>query len=253
MANSIKLLDIDLDAFQSDTAYSRSGRRRVSAKRYVPWSPDQLRQFLEVNCRLSRSQKIPGRFAIEHDVCLSYMEHLHDTTGRKINVVHLDGHADLGFGDSSWVHLSGHWLRLPIDQRRNPPISKEACNPGSYLAYGAAEGLIEEIIFAHPPGRRDDLHPIYFLNNDIHSGFLQFKQYNVYGYECYNMITEKNAISVGDKIKFKTVPIEKFHTLNNFECAFLCQSPAFTSKKSDLLITVCEEYINFDKFSTIIK
>lgn len=146
------LLDIDLDAFLSDTVHWRSGKHRVSKKRYVPWSSDQLREFLEDRCGLSRGTRITGRFAIEHHAALAYMENLHDTVGGKFEVAHIDGHADLGLGDPSWVHLTTEWLAKDPSQRRRPPMHRCMCNPGSFLAYAAAGRLLTGVTYAFPPG-----------------------------------------------------------------------------------------------------
>jgi hypothetical protein len=241
------LLDIDLDAFLSDTVHWKSGKRRVSGKRYIPWSCDQLREFLENRCGLSRSAKIPGRYAIEHDAALEFMESLRDTSGLQLEVAHIDGHADLGLGDPSWVHLIGEWLAKEPLQRRAPPMSTKACNPGSFLAYAAAARLLAGVTYAFPPGGGNDFHTIFFHENNPDSGFLELKRFGtqVDAME-YESLTADRAISVEPLIPFQALPIEHFKAKRAFDRGFVCQSPGFTPKKSDSLLYVLAEYVDFD-------
>ncbi len=245
-SDTLHILDIDLDAFQSDTEHYKSGKRRLSAKRYVPWADDQLRQFLETKCGLSRGSRIPGRYRTEHDGALEFFEGLHDQDGRLLHVAHLDGHADLGLGDPSWVHVIREWLAKSPSDRRRPPHGRKFCNPGSYLAYAAAERLLASITYAYPPGGGSDFPTVYFLDNNPLSGFLQLKHFESFGTMDYEELTADQAISVEPLIPFRASPISEYQAPEPFDAAFVCQSPGFTSKKADSLLYVLAEYVCFD-------
>lgn len=241
------VLDVDLDAFLSDTVHWTSGRRRVSKKHYVPWSRDQLRDFLEGQCGLSRDTSLPSRFAIDHDAALAYFEALHDQSGRLLELAHLDGHADLGLGDPSWVHLVTEWLAKAPAQRCQPPKGKGYCNPGSFLAYAAAERLLAGVTYAFPEGGGDDFHTIFFKDNNPAIGFLELKGFNLSsGARDYETLTIDRAISVEPEIAYRAMSINEFRAARSFDRGFVCQSPAFTPKASDELLYVLAEYMVFD-------
>lgn len=248
-SDTLQVLDIDLDAFQSDTVHWKSGKRRLSAKNYVPWTEDQLREFLETRCHLSTELKIPGRYRTEHDGALEFFEGLHDKYGRLLHVAHLDGHADLGLGDPSWVHLIGAWLVKNPSDRRCPPTGTRFCNPGSYLAYAAAARLLASVIYAYPPGGGNDFHTVYFLDNNPQSGFLQLKHFKSFKPDEYEQLTANRATCLEPHIPYRALPITEYQASGAFEAAFVCQSPGFTSKRADRLLYVLEEYIDFDERS----
>lgn len=241
------VLDVDLDAFLSDTVHWSSGRRRVSIKHYVPWSRDQLRDFLEGRCGLSKDTRLPSRFAVDHDAALPYLEDLHDQSGRLIELAHLDGHADLGLGDPSWVHLVTEWLARAPAQRRRPPKGKRYCNPGSFLAYAAAERLLAGVTYAFPEGGGEDFHIIFFRDNDPASGLLELKRFDLSGgIGESETLTVDRAISVEPVIPYRTMSINEFQAARSFDRGFVCQSPAFTPKASDELLYVLADYMAFD-------
>lgn len=245
----LRILDIDLDAFQSDTVHWKSGTRRLSAKRYVPWTDDQLRKFLETRCCLSKTSRLPGRYRTEHDGALEFFEGLHDKYGKQLHVVHLDGHADLGLGDASWGHLIREWLAKHPSDRRRPPTGSKFCNPGSYLAYAAAGRLLDSVVYAYPPGGGNDFPTIYFLHNNTDSGFLQLKHFTSFDTMDYEHLTADLATCLEPTIPYRALPITDYKASSAFDFAFVCQSPGFTSKKSDRLLNVLAEYIDFDERS----
>lgn len=248
-SDALSILDIDLDAFQSRTIHNKSDKRRLNSKLYAPWEESQLRVFLEAKCGLSRKQKIPGRYRTEHDSALEFFENLYDTNGKLLRLIHLDGHADLGLGDRSWTHIIGEWLaKDPLDRRR-PPVGAGYCNPGSYVAYAAAARILDSVIYAYPPGGGNDLHRVYFLNNDSTSGFLQLKHFKFLDISCYDELTADKADHVEPIISYSALPITEFEEQEAHHAAFVCQSPGFTSKKADRLLYILADYIDFDNQS----
>jgi hypothetical protein len=195
--------------------------------------------LLEDRYRLSRDARIPSRFAIEHHAALAYMENLHDTSRRQLEVAHIDGHADFGLGDPSWVHLIGEWLARDPSQRRRPPMSTRACNPGSFLAYAAAARLLAGVTYAFPPGGGNDVHIIYFHNNNPRSGFLELERFGIpIDANEYESLAAERAISIEPLIPFQALPIGDFKAERPFDRGFVCQSPGITPKKADQLLYV---------------
>lgn len=246
----LRMLDIDLDAFLGGTAHWVAGHERLDGSEYRPWSEEQLRDFLEHNCRLSRNTRVRGRFAIEHDAALPYWEDLAADFDAMFDVVHIDGHADLGLGDPSWVHLMTQWLSLPPTARRNPPRGRKCCNPGSYLAYAIAARLVSELSYVHPQSGGGDLHQVFFKDNQTQSGFLQLKLFpNGVEAEEYELLTADRAASVEPAIPYHEYLCAEFLAAAPFDFAFVCQSPGFTPADSDMLLPILAEYIDFDSGS----
>lgn len=251
MGGSIRFLDIDLDAFLSNVAHFRSGKRRLSGKEFIPWTESQLAGFLEKQCGLSTKHPIPGRFVIEHDAAFDYWREIVETRGAELDVSHIDGHADLGLGDPSWVHLTETHLHAPVEDRVNPRRGRAFCNAGSYMSYAAAARFLSKFTYAHPSRGGNDLPIIHFLNNDPQSGFLQLKAFPPKSHRThdYERLTADLAVSVEPPIPFQRMHIEEFQATAPFDYALVCQSPAFTPKSADALIQVLARYIVFDSGS----
>jgi hypothetical protein len=247
----LDVLDIDLDAFLNDTSHWRSGNKRLNKKNYFPWDEQRLRNYLEQNCNLSTARRIPGFFAVEHDQAFDYFLQLSKHHNTKLNIVHLDGHADLGLGDPSWIELITKYLLLTQTEKENPPRGRRGCNPGSYLAYAAAAEIIQSIVYAYPPRGGNDLHTIFFKNNDIESNQLVLKAFDksVVSGLNYENLTDDLAILKMEPIDFHRCPIESYKANCAFDYLFFCQSPAFTPKTSDRLLKVIGEYVTLDPAS----
>jgi hypothetical protein len=103
---SISFLNLDLDAFLDRVVHWVSGDERREADSYKPWSEAELRAFLENQCHLSPSHRVPGRFVVHHDRAFDFWKELVARHRAQIDLVHVDAHADLGLGDASWVHVA---------------------------------------------------------------------------------------------------------------------------------------------------
>lgn len=60
--NELAILDLDLDFFVSPV----QSNNRLPAGQFKSASPEQVEEFLERQCGLSKSQKILGRFCVYH-------------------------------------------------------------------------------------------------------------------------------------------------------------------------------------------
>jgi hypothetical protein len=144
---SISFLNLDLDAFLDRVETWKSGDQRLDPKYYKPWTEAEVRAFLENQCHLSTSHRIPGRF-VEHDA-FYYWRELAAKHRTQIDLVHVDAHADLGLGDASWVHVVSELLSLPVDQRSDPPRGSGFLNLGSYIASALAARWIASKTYVH--------------------------------------------------------------------------------------------------------
>src|SRR5262249_39935876 len=135
---NISFLNLDLDAFLGNVAHSIAGDERRDPDHYKPWREAEVRAFLENQCHLKTSRRVPGRFFVHHDQAFDFWRELVARHQTQIDLVHVDAHADLGFGDASWVHIVSELLRLSVAQRSDPPRGSRFLNAGSYIAYALA-------------------------------------------------------------------------------------------------------------------
>jgi hypothetical protein len=243
---SISFLNLDLDAFLNTVAHWIAGDERPDADHYKPWSEAEVRAFLENQCHLTTSRRVPGRFFVHHDQAFDFWRELVASHQMQIDLVHVDAHADLGLGDASWVHVVSKLLRLPVDQRSDPPRGSRFLNAGSYIAYALAARWIASMTYVHHPEEGNDMPPIYFeQNNATPPNRIQLKAYEKHVLFRVDFPTAEEAIAFEPVVPFTKMSILDFEADRSFQYAALCQSPGFTPATSDALIPVFKEYIDF--------
>jgi hypothetical protein len=252
MDGPVHFLDIDLDAFLDGIANWRANSRRLSKRYYRSWTADQLREFLETRCGLRTDTRIPGLFAIEHDAVFNYWKQIAQETKEALDIVHIDGHADLGMGSSSWIDIVT-LLRLPVESRLTPRSGPRHLNAGSYLAYALAARLVRSLTYVYPKGHGDDIFGFYFERNDPSTNHLQLKTYSEDVIQQYcawgsRELRDEDAMSVEPRVPLTKRLLTQFTAPRKFQYVFLCQSPGFTPKTSDELIPTFEEYIDFEQW-----
>lgn len=97
----MKVLDLDMDYFMTEIAHTPfSCEERLDEGYYgsTVWTEGEVRQFLEQNLGLSKTNKIPGRIVKGHNAALFFWEELINIKrlSDPFDVVHVDSHADLG-------------------------------------------------------------------------------------------------------------------------------------------------------------
>ena len=117
----MKILDLDMDFFLEKAPFfiSQDSSKRVDGNEYKVWDREKVVDFLETNLKLSKEHKISGRIVNHHHEALYYWREL---IGRgnlctPFEVVHIDSHADLGLGASSWPFIFEKLLGLNIEER----------------------------------------------------------------------------------------------------------------------------------------
>jgi hypothetical protein len=73
---TISFLNLDLDMFLNIVAHWIVGDERRDADYYKPWGEAQVRAFLEKQCHLTTSRRVPGRFVIHHDQAFDFWREL---------------------------------------------------------------------------------------------------------------------------------------------------------------------------------
>jgi hypothetical protein len=256
----MNFLNLDLDFFVHGNIvhWPQSKVRRSSPRQYRSWTPKELIQFLEGQCGLSTKSPIPGRFGKHHDAVYDYWSDLRSVTATSaapFNVVHVDAHADLGFGDGSWMNLCTDLLHLPLASRSNPLRGNKGLNLGSYIPYAVACQWISSIEFVtHPGWNWNDLPPLLFKNYDVHSGFLQLKRFARSSVDdaskimrFFEAMEQLTLVPIGTEpdVPFTATPYKAWKASSPFDYAFLAQSPNYTPASADKLIGIFCRYIDF--------
>lgn len=256
--NPLKILDIDLDFFLDKVCYGGDarGNRRIDGKEYKPWSKDQVVSFLEGNCGLSRQRKIRGAFFIEHHKLFHLLTRIREVDGPGdlcFSIDHIDGHADLGAGDSSSIsYIATELLFMPLAERdflKRYGMSQDL-DPGNYLVYALACQLVKELNFIFSPGGGKDVPTILYKDYDENSHALQLKKFTPSQMdellENPDHLEKFEPVGVEPPVPFRVIPHHEFRSKGDYDLIFLAKSPTFTPVESDALIPVIMEYMNME-------
>ena len=155
----MKVLDLDMDYFMTSVATSIDDpeQERLPENDYgdCVWTERAVRSFLEENLGLSKNNKIRGRVVIGHNESLFYWRELIEKGDlfTPFDVIHVDSHADLGLGSSSWTHILDYLLYYPVEERPQHPryfnssghLRSEGI--GDYLLFAVAYRWISSIVY----------------------------------------------------------------------------------------------------------
>lgn len=263
----MRVLDLDMDYFMTKIANTPfSCKARLTEEDYgnSVWSEEEVRQFLEQNLGLSKKHKIHGRIVNGHNEALFFWEELINCKklSDPFDVVHVDSHADLGLGDSSWIFLQSDFLTLPVESRRK--ISEyEFCDKikrisiGDYLLWAIAYKMVSSIIYcANPYGSKNDY--IFDTLKDFREEYIWDKPVKNYIQLKYNKTMKMPEYNSSDAYKKKylegaikdpvvellIIPtIEDVKFEGDFDYAVMAQSPNYTPASADFILDIFREYI----------
>lgn len=265
----MKILDLDMDYFMDRIAtdIAESIEERLPEAEYAGsvWSEQRIRDFLENNLGLSRQNRIKGRVVLGHNESLFTWKELIDKGELNVpfEVIHVDSHADLGLGYSSWIYILDTLLTFPVELR--PLHSKyEGCfgeikdvGIGDYLLYAIAFRWISKLTYcANPKGDKNDY--IWDIIKDFDEKFIWNEPvYNYIQLVCnpemnfpeYNSPKEYKEKYLNKSIKEPAVPFVIIPTVKDvkydgdFDFAILAQSPNYTPASADFIIEIFKEYI----------
>lgn len=260
MKENYKVLDIDMDYFLDDvpTSIPASCTERVDGNYYKPWSRESVIEFLESNLGLSKNNKIKGKIVTNHHEALYYWRSLIIESKLKapFEVIHVDSHADLGLGFSSWVFIFEKLLGIDIDKRsdienyKNEFEEYKLPNIGDYLLFAIAFRWISKLTYIHNPNESGDDYPVHIMKNfDDMSRKIQLPYNSIYSAtKCLDGVRQsreylKTSI-LEPEVAFNIIKEpEDISYEGNFDFITFCISPNYTPESADFIIDVIREYI----------
>lgn len=265
----MKILDLDMDYFMKDVAsgVAESCTERRPEKDYGDgvWTEDQVRCFLENNLGLSKDRKIMGRVVSGHNESLIFWKELivKGDLSTPFEVVHVDSHADLGLGYSSWTYILNSLLQYPVSERPmyNQYLdcfgNKRSEGIGDYLLFSIAYRWISKLTYcANPNSDKNDY--IWDTLKDFHENYIWDKPveniiqlvYNpTMDFLDYNSTDEEKRayLSAGKRepeVPMLIIPtVEDVKYNGDFDFAVMAQSPNYTPESADFIMDIFREYI----------
>lgn len=240
-----KILDLDMDFFLNEIANWKNGEDRLDSDIYKPWSEQEFRKFLEEKCLLDKNDKIKGRIITHHNQAFDFWEELYNLDRVPFSVTHIDAHADLGFGDSSYLYIMKELLHITIEERLEH-LQRNKVYSGNFLAFAIACGFINHLQFVvHQNWDYEDFHSAYMQNFDDYSGNFQLKAYSseVDSITLVNKIRELTPVKIDELIPYEVYKGNQFRTNQKFDYLVFCQSPEYTPETADFMIEIIKEYI----------
>jgi len=231
----MRFLDLDLDFFLNQNAYSSGcdGVRLDSV--YKPWSISKTRRFLENKCGLSLNAPVPGQVIESHDGVLKFWRTLIDssTLPTPFDVIHIDAHPDLCVSDSLRL-VSG---ALHIDPERELEILKtKDIHAGNYLTFAMAYGWIGSLVWIR---LLTHLKALPKWDGDARATLMQLKETKGQSSPIHNLpVADRERV-----VPFKMLSWPKFRANEPFDYMALSRSPNFTPPESDRLIAIVKEYM----------
>ena len=265
----MKILDLDMDYFMEKIALftPESNTERLSEVDFGDgvWSEERVCYFLEKNLGLSKDRRIKGRIVSDHNESLFFWKELIEKGELSIpfEVVHVDSHADLGLGYSSWTYILDSLLQHPVHER--PKHSQyvdcigNVCEEGlgDYLLFAIAYRWIEKLTYcANPNSDKNDY--LYDTLKNFQENYIWDKPVeNVIQLVCNPNMDfpdqddsdklKEEYINAGKKepeVPMLIIPtIEDVKYNGDFDFVVMAQSPNYTPASMDFIIEIFREYI----------
>ncbi|MDQ7041111.1 MAG: UPF0489 family protein [Rhodothermus sp.] len=242
----MRILDIDLDFFLNKVQFW-PGFGRPADPELHPWPPHKVRDFLEHRCGLRRDRPLPGLIVEEHhEIFFDWRRRIQE--GRlqpPFEVVHIDAHADLGFGDASVPYVVTELLSLPLKTRAFPRVGgREGLGPGNYLLFAIACRWISRLTYVYHPGRYPDL-PEHIVKLDARGeGIIQLPWYGWRSPETLQRHWPDKPLALEPPVLYREVSGSTLQHLEGpFDLLYIARSPAYTPAEADRLLEVFCEYI----------
>lgn len=265
----MRVLDLDMDYFMTSIANCISDfvQERLPEDDYADcvWTETDVRNFLEKNLGLSKDKRIRGRVVAGHNESLFYWRELIEKgeLSTPFDVIHVDSHADLGLGGSSWAHILDYLLYYPVEERPQHPRYHDASGRmrsegiGDYLLFAVAYRWISSIVYCG--------NPCSDCNDYLLDILKDFEEKPIWGKPVQNTIQllynpdmpfphsndsdYKKRLYIRKSRKEPEVPfiiiptIEDVQFDGEFDFAVLAQSPNYTPASADFIMDIFREYI----------
>lgn len=254
----MRILDIDMDYFLKEVpSFIQSDCEERVDDNYEPWSRSEVVAFLENNLGLSKRNKIKGKIVLHHHEALYYWRNL--INDLKLNVpfevIHVDSHADLGLGFSSWAFIFEKLLGIDVEKRKDiesyNDMFKEYKVPGigDYLLFAIAFRWISKLTYVCNPSEYGDDYLLYILkdcketNDKIQLPFNTI--YPAVDLNCPHKREEYISSSkLEPEVQFNIInKIDNVKFNGDYDFITFCISPNYTPKKADFIIDVIKEYL----------
>lgn len=252
----MNILDIDLDFFLDKVPVfvSTDSNDRLQSGSYIPWKKNEVEKFLINQCGLSAKSRIPGKLLNHHDEVYNEVRNLIESeTTNKVNIDHVDAHADLGLGDLCYNYLFFNLLREPIQERyyHDEDISNlEKMGPGNYLVFMIACNWVKKLRYIHLDNQVDDLNYLFLKDLRTDSQIVKLRVYceqqipdNFESFDKSKFIRETNPCRFEKDVPLETIQYRNFNSDKTYDRIFLTTSPSHTPVESDKLIPVIMQYI----------
>lgn len=259
-----KILDIDMDYFLENPPYHiEQGCTNRANENCNPWNRGKVISFIENNLGLSKTNKIKGRIVQHHHEALYYWRELISAKALKtpFEVIHVDSHADLGFGSYGKSFIVEKLLSLNVEERINIEDYRnkfeEYSEPGicDYLLFAIAFRWVSKLTYiCNPNGQSDDYSRFIMKNLTDSSEIIQLP-YNTYNTTKFLDIATskerklKEKEYLNDSILEPEVPFKILKNIDDvkyngdFDFITFCISPNYTPESADFIIDVIREYI----------
>lgn len=249
----MRVLDIDMDFFLNKIEYLKPfDGIRLSDDEFYPWEKKKIETFLEVNCGLNKEKKVKGNIFDEHGEVFSFIKDKIDCDEISLPLewVHVDAHADLGFGDSSWVYIFKKYLKKQKNERPNileynDSLSElERLGSGNYLLYMIACEWLKNLKYVtHPESKANDFN-IYFMKDfDEESGYIQLK-YFPDGIKDI-MKVEEESFLLQPEVKFDVISCyNAYIEVEEFDYLVFSKSLSYTPESADFIVDIIMEYMD---------
>lgn len=246
MAEMTRVLDVDLDFFVQPVAHwvSDEGARLPEAD-YETISVDNALAYLRGPCRLAG--RLPGWVIEHHDEAFERWRSGIESALLKppFHVTHLDAHADLGLGDSGYLHILTHVMRLPVGERSSPENLVPELNFSNWLAFAVASRWVGELVYVFPPGGGGDLFPLYTTANGNDLQLMPWTRAQI-DQRLHGGFRETPVEGVAEPVvPVRQIRAEEFTGDGEYDAIVLCRSPGYTPASADKLFdAILDEFID---------
>ena len=223
---------------------SQSGDR-LPDDEYSAWALKDFRAFVEQRCGLSRRHKTVGAVFEDHSEAYYYWYGLVEEgcLETPFELVHVDGHSDLGLSDAGWKYISRSLLHRDIPDRPYRSVISGFLNSCNFVAFALACRWVTKLTFVHNDHWHHDLMPLYFKDIDTDCGVLQLKAYGDIG-DGSSIYKLPSPIAFEPEIPFLRCKATDYFSNCRFDIATICRSTNYTPKGADVLLEAFREYVD---------
>ena len=235
------VLDIDLDFFLENICPLAEKGNRPELLGHEPWAEQRVRDFLETNCGLSKTEPLPGRIFETHDGALLYWQELMEKGKLQppFAVTHIDAHSDLAIGYPGPGFVLNTVISTKLDLRCDTDryYRMHELDEANYLLFAIGMRYVAELINVRNPHSVEDIpREIIFTDDNGKRCGIQLSSFasklleSINGKEPYVPYTE-----------FKDYT--KYMAKSKFDFVSLAMSPRYAPKEADALAEIIREYI----------